>query len=119
LRDEEDQITLEVRQAVRDLRTSRERISATESQVRSSEATLNAETKRLEVGISTSFEVLKFQEDLANAQSQHLRAVTDYNRAAVRLERSAGTLLNTFGVSVEGADLNPQAEPVLFPVGLH
>lgn len=119
LRDEQNQITLDVRQAVRDLRTAREQITVTQSQVRSSQATLDAETKRLQVGISTSFEVLQFQQDLADAQSRHLRAVTDYNRAAVRLERSVGSLLPTYGVNVEGADLNPLAKPVLFPVGLN
>lgn len=117
LRDTQDQVTLDVRQAVRDLRTARERINVTQSQVRAAEATLAAENKRLAVGLSTSFEVLQFQEDVASAQAQHIRAVVDYNRAAVRLEKARGTILPTHGVKVTGTDLTPAVKPVKFPVG--
>lgn len=119
LRDLQDQITLEVRQAVRELRTARERINVTQSQIRSAQATLDAERRRLEVGISTSFQVLQFQQDVATAQSQHIRAVVDYNEAAIRLERTRGTLLETFGVDVLGADLRPEAKPVCWPIGFN
>lgn len=114
-----DQITLDVRQAVRDLRTSRERIEVTKSQIRSAQATLDAETKRLNVGISTSFQVLQFQQDVATAQNQHIRAVVDYNRAAVRVERAKGTLLGSYGVVVDGANLKPSAPQVTMPVGFN
>lgn len=119
LADTRDQITLDVRQAVRDLRTAHERIEVTQSQIRSAQATLDAETKRLNVGISTSFQVLQFQQDVATAQNQHIRAVVDYNRAGIRLERARGTLLTGYGVVVEGANLNPTARPVVWPVGLN
>jgi hypothetical protein len=45
--------------------------------------------------------------------------VVEYNRAAVRLERARGTLLNTYGILVENANLNPQLRPVVWPVGLN
>lgn len=115
----QDQITLDVRQAVRDLKTARERIDVSQSQIRSAQATLDAELKRLNVGISTSFQVLQFQQDVANAQNQHIRAVVDYNEAAFKLERARGTLLTTYGVQVEGADLKPDPKPVIWPVGFN
>jgi len=55
LRDLQDQITMEVRQAVRDLRTSRDRISITQSQNPRRRVKLAAETRRYEVGISTAY----------------------------------------------------------------
>jgi len=119
LRDLQDQITLDVRLAVRDLRTARDRITVTQSQIRAEEVKLAAETRRYEVGISTAYQVLQFQGDLANAQVSHIRAVLDYNQAAIRLERAQGTLLRTYGVQVAGAELNPSAPPVLFPIGLN
>ena len=117
-RDLNDQITQEVRKAVRDLRTAREQIDVTQSQVRAEEAKLADEKKRYEVGMSTAFEILTFQGDLATAQSAHLTAVINYNIAAAQLEKARGTLLDTYGIQVTGADLNPQEKPALMPVGL-
>lgn len=114
-----DRVALDVRNAVRLLRTARERIDVTQSQVRAAQALLDAELKRLDVGVSTAFQVLQFQEDLAEAQANHLRAVVDYNRAAIRLERARGTLLDTYGVHVVGAELMPAVEPVVFPIGFN
>lgn len=119
LRDTEDQVTLEVRQAHRDLTVARERIRVTESQVRSEESKMESERKRYEVGISTAFQVLEFQEDLAAAQSSFINAVIDYNNAAIALDRARGTLLETYGVTVDGADLDPDFEPAFFPVGMN
>ena len=119
LRDLNDRIVQEVRLALRSLLTARERIDVTLSQTRSQQANLEAQTKRYDVGASTAFEVLDFQTRLAQSQSQHFRAVIDYNKAAIELERARGTLLNTYGVMVGDADLAPEVDPVLFPVGLN
>ena len=102
-----NQITLEVRQALRDLQTAREQIDVTRSQVTSQEANLATGQQRYDVGLMTTFEVLRFQEDLANAQSDHLRAIIDANQAAIRLERARGTLLATYGIEVTGTQLGP------------
>ena len=101
-----DQITLEVRLALRALRTARERINVTGTTLRSEQEKLRSEQKRFEVGISTAFQVLEFQEDLANSQSTHLRSVVDYNVALIELERSTATILDSYGVSMMDADPN-------------
>lgn len=115
---QEDTITFEVRTAVRALRTARERIDVTASQVRSEEAKLDSQRKRYDVGLATAFEVLDFQEDLAAAQQQYISAVVDYNQAAIELDRARGSLLRTYGVAIENADLEPGVEDSWFPVGL-
>ena len=59
--------------------------------------------KRQSVGLATSFEVLRFQTDLAAARSNLLRAVIDYNKSPIQLERAKGTLLETVGIPDEFA----------------
>lgn len=93
-----DQVTQQVRQAARDYTTARERITVTESQIASEQANLDTELARLQVGLSTTFRVLQFQENLATAQLSHIQAVIDTNTSAIALEQSRGTLLETYGV---------------------
>lgn len=114
-----DQITLEVRRAVRAVQTARERIDVTAAAVRAEERKVQDERARLEVGAATMFEILTFQEELANAQVLHLQAVVDYNIAAIELERARGTLLRTYGIEVISPDLKPRTPPVRFPIGLN
>lgn len=116
--DEGDQITLEVRRAVRNLRTARERIDVTAAAVRAEERKVQDERQRYEVGAATAFEILSFQEELANSQVLHLQAVVDYNLATIELERARGTLLKTYGIEVINPDLKPKTPPVRFPIGL-
>jgi outer membrane protein TolC len=93
-----DQITQEVRQAARDYATARAQVNVTESRIASEQANLEVELARLQVGLSTTFRVLQFQKDLANAQLSHIQAVIDTNTAAIALEKARGTFLETYGV---------------------
>jgi len=61
---------------------------------------VDAELKKFENGMSTSFEVLRIQTDLSDAQVAEIRAVLDYNKALADLERAKGTLLASKGLSV-------------------
>lgn len=118
-RRQRDTVTLEVRNAVRALRTARERIDVARARIESEQANLSAEQKRYEVGVSTSFQVLQFQDDLASAQQAYARAVVDDNQAFVNLEQARGSLLETFGVDVQTPDLRPVDKKVLFPIGFN
>ena len=106
-----DGIAFEVRQALRNLTTSRERIDITRARVESEAATVAAELKRYEVGVSTSYQVLEFQRFLAAAQESHIQAIVDYNKSFEALERARGTILETYGVSVESPELDPASAP--------
>jgi outer membrane protein TolC len=59
------------------------------------EEQLRVETRRLEAGVSTTFNVLSFQRDLATAQANEVRAVADYYEALTNLENVRGTVLET------------------------
>ena len=92
-KDQELQIIIEVREAVRQLETSQKEIVATQSAVDLEERKLAAEEKRYQVGLSTSFNLLRFQMDLSEARSRHLRAIIGYNQAFVSYTKVVGTTL--------------------------
>ncbi len=97
----EQQIFLEVREAVRRVETDQKRVSATRAARVLSERKLEAEEKKLEVGLSTSFNVLEFQEDLAESRSDETRSITDYNRSLVSLDRTVGLTLEQHQIQLE------------------
>jgi outer membrane protein len=82
-----------VRNAVRAVQTTLKRVKAAQVNVRLQKEKLAAEQKKFENGMSTSFQVLQFQNDLFTAQVRENLAMVDYNKAQVELDRSEGTLL--------------------------
>ena len=49
--------------------------------------------KKLNVGLTTNYFVLQYQEELARERSLELKAMVDYTLALARLEKSLGTNL--------------------------
>jgi outer membrane protein TolC len=94
-------ILTEIRGRLRSLRTNRLRIDVTNEAVRAERVKYEAELKRYEVGLSTSFQLLEFLEDLSTAKVNNLRAIIDYQKSLVDLEQSRGTLLQRCGITVE------------------
>jgi outer membrane protein TolC len=114
-------IVTQVRAAARSIRTAQDSIEAANAQVAASEETLNAEQKRLEVGASTTFNVLEFQEDLARAQVTQILALVNYQQGLIELHRSQGTLLEQveqeLGLEIALEDEIPQYEkPAWIPL---
>jgi outer membrane protein TolC len=89
------QIVQQVREAVRRVDAFANRVSANYSARVLAEEQLRVETRRLEAGVSTTFNVLSFQRDLATAQANEVRAVADYYEALTNLENVRGTVLET------------------------
>jgi outer membrane protein len=86
LRQLELAITSQVREAVRDISTTLQRVQATRKARDLMERRLEAENKRLSVGIGNTFQVIQAQRDLDNAKQSELNAIIDYNRALIDLE---------------------------------
>jgi outer membrane protein TolC len=95
------QVQEEVRAAVRSVNTNVARVEATREAARLAREQLTAEERRLAVGLSTSFEVLRLQTDLAAARNNEIAAVTDYRVSLTDLDRVVGTLLERFDVAVK------------------
>jgi outer membrane protein TolC len=85
-------IVRQLRQAVRDIDTAMQRVEVTRAATVLAQTQLEAEQEKFRLGLSTSFVVLDFQEDLTIARSEETRAVSDYNVALARLDQLTGTL---------------------------
>ncbi len=90
LQNQEQQIFLEVSNGVRAVQTDFKRIQAYKVARELAEKKLEAEEKKLMVGLTTNYLVLQYQRDLANARSAELRAAIDYNLSIARLNRTMG-----------------------------
>jgi outer membrane protein TolC len=82
----------ELRRAVRDIDTAAKRVEVTRAATVLAQTQLEAEQEKFRLGLSTSFVVLDFQEDLTIARSEETRAVSDYNVALAQLDQLTGTL---------------------------
>lgn len=93
LRDLELGITLEVRQAFRNLDASGKGVVAAEKTRIFREKDLEAEQKKFENGMSTNFLVLSKLNDLNTSKGNELQARITYAKAVTALEKALGHLL--------------------------
>jgi len=87
------QIVQQVREAVRRVEANAKRVDANRAARALAEEQLRVEQRRLEAGVTTTFNVLSFQRDLSAAQANELRAIADYVESLANLERVRGTVL--------------------------
>ena len=104
LRDRENEVANEVRDAVRNLNYNAERVTVTATASSVAARQLEAEQRRLAEGASTNFQVLQFQTDLALAQSQEVQAQMEYAKAVTKLNTVRG--LNWDATRPDLADLD-------------
>jgi len=97
----EQTVRVEVRTAVRGVESGIKRVQAAQKNVELQNEKLEAEQKKFENGMSTSFEVLTFQNDLADAELSMIRAGLAYAKALTAVERAKGTLLQARGLSLD------------------
>jgi outer membrane protein TolC len=100
LKNTEQSIRVEVRRSARNLESGLRRVEAAEKNVELQQKKLEAEQKKYDNGMSTSFEVLTFQNDLADAELSQIRAALDYVKSLTALELSKGTLMEARGLSL-------------------
>jgi outer membrane protein len=86
LRALELQVTAQVRDAARQVDTSLKRVEATRNARQFGEKRYEAEQKRINVGLSTTFQLFQAQRDLASAKLAELNSIIAYNRALVNFE---------------------------------
>lgn len=86
LRSTEFKAVREIREAALQLDQNRQRIETTRVARDLSEQRLDAEQKRYDVGMSTNFNVIQAQRDLAVARNAELQAQLDYQLALIDFE---------------------------------
>ncbi len=99
----EQQLSYNVRQQVRNVENLVQQVATSALSRELSERQLEAEKRKFEVGTSTNFNVLTFQNDFANAQLNELTAIINLQISIAQLELNKGTILQTFGVQIGDA----------------
>jgi len=104
LKNQEQQLDLEISNAVRAVETNFQRAKAYRAARELAEKKLEAELEKFKVGLSTNYLVLQFQRDLANAQTMEVKALIDYNISLANLDRVMGLGREHRNVSVVSND---------------
>jgi len=108
-------ITLEIDTAISLVETTRRQIEAAAQTSSRARLTAEAQEKLLEEGKATTFDVVRLQNDYADARSRELAAVANHRKAILRLSIARGVLLEELGVNLEdeAAKENPYVSPGL------
>ena len=96
------QVTLEVRQTVADVLSTRQRIDTTRVARELAEENLRNQSKRHEVGMATTKDLLDFQTRLTTARAAEVQANVDHAIALAHWRRAQGELLERYQVVFEG-----------------
>ena len=93
-------IIQQVRVSVRALEDGAANIDAALASVELAERNLEAEQTKFDNGLSTNYQVLLIQEDLAQAQLTLIQAYLSYRRAMSGYRIATGSLLSTHGIDI-------------------
>jgi len=93
LKNLEMQIGTQVRDAARQVQTNAKRVDSARAARDLAEQRLSAEEKKFAAGIQISFFVFQAQRDLAQARTNEIKAIADYNKSVVDFEAIQDTSL--------------------------
>jgi outer membrane protein TolC len=99
----ENEVRLEVENALLDVQRALASYRAAQETRELQEEALDAEQQRYSVGASTTYLVIQYQRDLAQARSTEVVSLGNYAKAKAALERATGTNLDTYHVTVDEA----------------
>jgi outer membrane protein len=94
VKNQQQQVIVEVRNAYESITTQKKSLEAARVARQLSEEQLSGETKRFEAGLSTNFEVLEYQRSLAESRVRELRALIDFQKALTALEKAMYTIVD-------------------------
>ena len=94
------QIATDVTNAAVTVQSNGERVQAAQAARELAQKTMEAEQSKFEVGMSTNYNVILTQRDLATAQNNELQAILNYRKSLVELERLQQTTLSNLGITI-------------------
>jgi outer membrane protein TolC len=97
------QVELEVRQAMVSLTQGQAQVEAANETLKFAGDVLDAEQSRLESGVSTPYNVILRQRDLAAARQARIISYVTYAKALVDLHRATGATLKENGIELSDA----------------
>ena len=104
-KNQEQKIAVQIRNAIDDLESNKQKVEATGVARQLAEAQLDAETKRFKVGMSQNFLLLQRQNELSVARGAELQALVAYKKSVITLQQDMYTLLESsdFEIAETGA----------------
>jgi outer membrane protein len=102
LKQVELQVATDVTSAAVTVQSNVERVQAAQVARDLAQQTMAAEQSKFEVGMSTNYNVILTQRDLATAENNELQAILAYRKSLVELERLQQTTLSNLNVTVVG-----------------
>jgi outer membrane protein len=97
----EQNVLLEVRSAARDIETARRSTVAAQKARELAERNLDAERKKFENGMTTSFQVLQITNDLSAARTIELQSLAVYRKALSSYHYAVADILDWKGIKIE------------------
>ena len=107
----ENQIRVEVQNAVIGVQQTRARYQAAQKARVLQEQTVDAEQKKYELGASTIYNVILAERDLDTAQSNEVAALSAYSKARVEFDRATGQTLDRNNIALDEAFRGSVARP--------
>jgi outer membrane protein TolC len=104
----EQNVIVEVRAAARAIDTARRSILAAQKGRELAEKNLDAEKKKFDNGMTTSFQVTQIQRDLSAARTNELQALAVYRKALASYHYAIADSLDWKGIRIEGI---PETSP--------
>jgi len=101
LRRTEQQVRLDILNAITNLESSRKSVELAKVQVDLAQKQLDAEQKKYDLGTSIMFYVLDAQQRLTAAESQLVTEYINYHRNRLALLRATGDLLEERGIVLQ------------------
>ncbi len=101
LRQKKEDIILEVRKAIRDIRAGEKRCRSAGTAMELGRQKLGMEEDRFRQGLSTAYAVLEHQRDLTDAEVRYVKAVISYQLARVDLYKADGTVLEKYNIEIK------------------
>ena len=98
-----NQIRVDVQNAMIGLQQARARYDAAVQGRKLSEETFEGDKKKLDLGASTSYQVVQDQRDLSSAESSEAQALANYTHAQIALDQALGRTLDVNHISFEEA----------------
>src|SRR5262249_14789552 len=102
LRQLELQVATDVTNAAIAVTNNAQAVQAAQAAREFAQKQLEAEQSKFEVGMSTNYNVVLAQRDLATAQNTELGNIRNYRKSLVELERLQQTTLSSTGITVLG-----------------
>lgn len=118
LRKNENQIRVDVQNALIGLQQARARYDAAVKARVLSEQTLAGDRRRYQLGAAVAFQVVTDQRDVASAVSTEVQGMANYTHARIALDQALGKTLEVNHVSVTEAYQGQVTQPSVLPAEL-